>query len=233
MATDYRPREEHLPEPYLRVTNSLRFAPLHDAAEALLRALESMFRVTRTEGYGLDLELERKRKLVRPTIKLLPDNPEAAPLVVAFSSFPGLLVRAGRWYITALPACGCDACGESVEGEEKRLLSIVGHIVTGQFEEAIHTPPVEDVWIEFNFGAQISPAADTHGIIQEQIWKRLVECLPELGQRERVIDAPGLSHHFGERTYSCDRGLAAQLIEERGGPSSYRWVQWPKLASST
>lgn len=40
----------------------------------------------------------------RPRIRLRPRDPGAAPIVVAFTTFPGLSVRAGRRYTDAFPA---------------------------------------------------------------------------------------------------------------------------------
>ncbi len=50
---------------YSRATNSERFASLHDVAAELLYRLELEFDVERTEGHGLDPELEEGCKLAR------------------------------------------------------------------------------------------------------------------------------------------------------------------------
>ena len=144
-------------EAYSRVTNPERFAPLHDIAEETLDRLVSTFRVKRMEGCGLDPELEHRYKLARPTVKLLPQEPLAAPVVVAFSVFPGLHVRFGRWYLTAFPNYGCDACAETAEGEEERLRSLVGNVTAGCFREAICIPAVGDPWIESEFWSELRP----------------------------------------------------------------------------
>ena len=91
-------REGPPEDAYGRVTNPERFGPLHDAALEMIGRLEDGFEVERTEGYGLDEELESKRGLARPSIKLSPTDPEAAPVTVVFTDFPGLFVRFGRWY---------------------------------------------------------------------------------------------------------------------------------------
>jgi hypothetical protein len=59
-------------EAYSRVTNPERFAPLHDVAAELLDRLELEFDAERTEGYGLDPELEEGCKLARPSVTLVP-----------------------------------------------------------------------------------------------------------------------------------------------------------------
>ena len=127
-------------EAYSRVTNLERFLPLHDAVLEMLAALEQRFDVERVEGYDLDEELQF-RELVRPTVTLRPTDPEAAPMTVAFTDFPGLSVRFGRWYIEPFPSCGCDACAEDAEGETERLTELVDCVTTGGFREAVVYSP--------------------------------------------------------------------------------------------
>ena len=46
------------------------------------------------------------------TVRLQPSSGTGARLTVAFTTFPGLLVRFGKWHVEAYPSCGCDACDE-------------------------------------------------------------------------------------------------------------------------
>lgn len=136
---------------YSRVTNPERFQPLHPAMLEIIGRLENVFEVERTEGYGLDEELEKGLGLARPDVRLTPKDPEAAPIVVAFSTFPGLYVRFGRWYIEPFPDCGCDACDESAEAETERLEDIVDDVTAGRIRESIETPLLSFMgsgWIE-------------------------------------------------------------------------------------
>jgi len=80
-------------EAYSRVTNPERFASLHDSAAGWLHRLERDFESERREAYGLDPELEHDCNLSRPSVALLPCDVGAAPLIIAFSDFPGLRVR--------------------------------------------------------------------------------------------------------------------------------------------
>ena len=140
--------------PYSRVTNPERFRPLHTAVLETIDWLETRFEVERSEGYGLDEEMERGLDLARPDVRLTPKDPDAAPMVVAFSTFPGLYVRFGRWYIEPFPGCGCDACDESAEGEIERLTYMIDDVTAGRFREAIETPLVSFMgsgWIETRF----------------------------------------------------------------------------------
>ena len=106
----------------------------------IIGRLEKDFDVERTEGYGLDAELERGLEAARPHVRLDPRDPEAAPIAVVFSTFPGLNARFGRWFTESFPSCGCDACDESAEGEIERLNEIVDDVVAGRFCEAIRRP---------------------------------------------------------------------------------------------
>ena len=128
------------PEAYSRVTNPERFASLHNVAAELLDRLELEFDAERARGYGLDPELEQGCKLARTTETLVPRDGGAAPIVVTYSAFPGVRVRYGRWYITASPSCGCDACDQTAESEIERLKSLIDNLTVGRFREAIRTP---------------------------------------------------------------------------------------------
>ena len=137
------------PEAYSRVTNSERFRPLHDFALTLLAQLHASFDVDRIEGYGLDSELE-VGDLARPSVRLVPRDSKAAPLAVAFTTFPGLKVRAGHWCTPAFPACGCDACDETANDETVRLTEMIDDVVAGRFREGIAIPPMGEGWQEWD-----------------------------------------------------------------------------------
>ena len=128
------------PEAYSRVTNAERFRPLHPAMLEIISRLESDFEVERTEGYGLDEELEKGLELAGPLVRLIPRDPDAASITVAFSTFPSLYVRFGRWCKEPFPDCGCDACDLTAEGEIERLNEMVDDVIAGRFREAIECP---------------------------------------------------------------------------------------------
>jgi hypothetical protein len=85
-----------------------RFAVLHDAADRLLDGLTERYMVERRETKEL---LGADQGLVR-MVRLIPRTPTAGPLAIAFTDFPGLHVRLGRWWSEDLPGCGCDVCDE-------------------------------------------------------------------------------------------------------------------------
>ena len=126
-------------EAYSRVTNPERFQPLHAAATELLDRLEREFGVERLEGHDADDELGRVR-LARPPIKLVPHDPQAAPIVVAYTDFPGLHLRFGSWHTESFPNCGCDACDETADGSIEEMIRMVEAVVSGGFRESIQVP---------------------------------------------------------------------------------------------
>ena len=152
--------EQAPPEAYSRVTDPERFRALHGFAVRLLSRLEATFDVERLEGYGLDPELEEKSDLVRPSVKLLPRSPDAAPMVLVFTAFPGLDVRFGRWRTEAFPDCACDACDETADGEAARLSGMVDDVTAGRFREAIGLPLVGRAWQESEFWSPRSGSKD-------------------------------------------------------------------------
>ena len=128
-------------EAYSRVTNPERFQPLHDAATELLDRLEREFAVERVEGLDADDELGRE-SLARHPIKLVPQDPQAAPIVVAFTEFPGVHFRFGSWRTEPFPNCGCDACDEKPDELIEAMTRMVEAVVSGGFREAIRVPPL-------------------------------------------------------------------------------------------
>jgi hypothetical protein len=133
-------------EAYSRVTNPERFRPLHGFAERLVNILEQDYDVARDEGQGLDGELERVG-MARPTVRLRPQSPDAGALTIAFTSFPGLCVRLGHWFVEPIPGCGCDACDETAEQGRRRLEWMVGALTSGRVTESIKLGVWGDGWL--------------------------------------------------------------------------------------
>lgn len=114
-------------------TGTARFAVLHDAAEQLLDDLHERYIVERRESKE---QLGPEDALVR-MVRLIPRTPAAGPLAVAFTDFPGLMVRLGRWWAEVLPACGCDACGEDPAELIGTLRSQVDALIEGGLWERV------------------------------------------------------------------------------------------------
>ncbi len=200
-------------EAYSRVTNPERFRPLHQAVLEMLDALEARFDVERVEGHGLDEELESRSRdpAARPGIALKPIGPEAAPVTVIFTEFPGLAIRFGRWYTDFFPGCGCDACDESAKGESERLTELMDSVTSGGFREAeFYSQPV----LPFDLGrkARIAYAAIKPG-------DKIIEGDPPFrtGGTHRTAEfrGPSLRMRSGE---SIDGGHPSLLLD---------WKPWP------
>ncbi len=162
------------PEAYGRVTNPKRFAVLHDVATQLLQQLARDFDVERSEGYGIDPEVERGIRLARPTVTLTPRDGTAAAVAVAFSAFPGLRVRFGRWCTVTFPGCGCDACNENPDDEVIRLKWTVTSVIEGRFFEAIQIG-VTDASTEWAFWSSDRSEHATVSGHREQVQNLLTE----------------------------------------------------------
>jgi hypothetical protein len=134
----FRP-EGPAPDSYSRVTDAARFQGLHRVALDRIQQLESKFSVRRIEPYDRDADLATAQP-ARATVQLQPTDSSAAPISVAFTTFPGILVRAGQWTLQAFPACGCDACAETMDGESQRFLELIDDVVAGRFRESITIP---------------------------------------------------------------------------------------------
>ncbi len=108
--SDYRWGDKGPPlEAYSRVTNPERFEPLVPAILSIATQLDETYDVERVEKLGIDPEIERSPfDAQRPTISFTPRNRHAAPVTIAFSSFPGIHARFGRWTTSAYP--GCNFC---------------------------------------------------------------------------------------------------------------------------
>lgn len=139
--------EEQPENLYSSVTNPERFRPLYELALNLVAQLEAGFDVDRVEGYGLGSELEEDFELDRPPIKLTPRGSSSAPVPVAFTAFPGIAIRVGRWHSKWFPNCGCDACDETAEEEFSKFAEIV-EAASGWFSERLVVSRFGDAWAE-------------------------------------------------------------------------------------
>jgi len=158
---------------YSRVTNPERYAPLHDMASELLDRLESEFDVESVTGYGLDPELE-DRQLARPSRRLTPRAPNAAPVVVSFTTFPGVSARFGRWHSEAFPECGCDACDESVAEAFERLEDFVAGVTAGMFRESLRGARLGDGWLSYELIVPRGGRRSGEGRIERTRAKRML-----------------------------------------------------------
>ena len=138
-------REGPPDEAYSRVTEPERFAPLHGWALEAVARLQTEYEVTLDEGGVTDADLERS-PLSRPLMKLTPIHDSSAPITIAFTDFPGLGIRVGRWLTDWFPSCGCDACDEMPEDAFEGLTELLSDVVAGRFRESLYLEPTGDGW---------------------------------------------------------------------------------------
>jgi hypothetical protein len=124
---------EAKPEDYSRVTDPGRYAVLHDSAARLLDDLVERYIVERRESKEA---LEPAGEPVR-VVRLIPHTPAAAPLAIAFTDFPSVVLRLGRWYAESLPGCGCDACAEQPDDLIAEMYAQVDALVEGGLWERV------------------------------------------------------------------------------------------------
>jgi len=139
------------PEAYSRVTNPERFLPLHAFALALLDRLTLEYDVIRTDAFARMPDMTRFEQARLP-VTLTPVASEAAPIAIAFTTFPSLVVRCGKWSAMGLPDCGCDACAATAEREAERLEQLLGDVVAGRFREELRIPLFGRAGVRWSFG---------------------------------------------------------------------------------
>ena len=139
------PDAQPLDEAYSKATNPERFLPLHQWALETVARLQGAYELALEEGMGLDEELERT-PLARPTIKLTPKQVSCAPVTIAFTDSPGLVVRVGRWATEVFPSCICDVCDERPEEEFERFMELLSDVVAGRFRESMRLQPDGSGW---------------------------------------------------------------------------------------
>jgi Family of unknown function (DUF6226) len=145
------PAPETDPEAYSRVTNPERFLSLHTFALGLLDRLTLEYDVIRTEAFTLTPNMTPFEQ-PHPPVTLTPNASQAAPIAIAFTTFPSLVVHYGKWLAEGFPACGCDACAATAEREEERLEVLVGDVVAGRFREELRMPLFGRPAIHWSFG---------------------------------------------------------------------------------
>ncbi|WP_296667906.1 DUF6226 family protein, partial [Demequina sp.] len=119
-----------------------RFAPLVDVANALIEHLASTYDVDvhTTEGLpdGAPDALRRYEhgqvRIARATT-FVPRHEMSAPLVIAETTFPSVVVAMGAVGLESSPPCGCDACDEAIEFCAEELENLVFSVVEGRYQE--------------------------------------------------------------------------------------------------
>jgi hypothetical protein len=117
-------------EAYSRVTDPERFAPLVDAADALVADLVATYDVV-----AEPVTVEGALRAVRLTPRT------GAPLTVGVTEFPSVAIARGHWGSGAIPQCGCDACDEDAASAIEALRELVTETVAGEFSETLTEHP--------------------------------------------------------------------------------------------
>src|SRR2546423_8628430 len=139
------------PEAYSRVTNPERFLSLHTFALALLDRLALEYEVVRTDAFTL-MPTMTPFEQARTPVTLTPIAREAAPVAIAFTTFPSLVVRYGKWSAMGFPNCGCDACAATAAREGEQLEQLLGDVVAGDFREELQIPLFGRANVHWPFG---------------------------------------------------------------------------------
>ncbi len=129
------------PEAYSRLTDPERFAPVVAEADRLVRELSHAYDARVEHGGALPWEaVDGPGPEVVRAVRLVPAV--GAPLVVAVTTLPGVVLWAGAWTGPELfPSCGCDACDESAAEVVEHLHEWLGGVVRGGLVERLDRWP--------------------------------------------------------------------------------------------
>jgi hypothetical protein len=175
------PRWDHDAPPleaYSRVSNPERFRPLHAHALAVIERLTAAYAVVRRDAFtplpGMS-PFAHARSPVTLTPTAGSPGP-GAPLAFAFTAFPSVIVRYGRWLAAPFPACGCDACGETADEEGERLERLVAAVVTDGLREELTIPWVGEARLRWWLGASAAAGHPSEAAFQvlPRAWARVL-----------------------------------------------------------
>lgn len=121
---------------YGRVTDPDRYRPLHAVADRIVEELTATHDVEIVPADPGSFGSTGQIDVVR-VVELVPADPEAATLAIAYTDFPGLMVRVGQWHVDAFPSCGCDACHEHPDEVERDLRWLVRTVTRGGSAESL------------------------------------------------------------------------------------------------
>ena len=136
---------------YSRVTRPDRYQMVVDAAHATMDRLQATHEVERSDGELGDLDPERWPRAVVTRL----DPSEGAPIVLGMTDFPGVIVRAGNWFVEGFPTCGCDACDEQPLDVVEALEEVVEGVIGGQFTEVLTKASVSFSFTAERGGTQV------------------------------------------------------------------------------
>ena len=123
-------------------THPERFAALHQVADALLEHLTSTYDVHLEQDSWFTREKLGDAPSTHRELQLTLASPMSAPLRLAWTDFPGVVVQAGLvarlvHQQQILPPCGCDACDDDLERLVQELEELVLAVAEGRFHERL------------------------------------------------------------------------------------------------
>jgi hypothetical protein len=137
-------------------SNPQRFAPLHLVADALIQHLTGTYAVTVSEDAAFAADLMHEPGDVLRAVRVVPANPDAAPLTFVYTSYPGVILHAGRLHDFPFPQCGCDGCDETAESAAQELEWTVLAVAAGGYAERVNPSA------QLPIGYEIVSADGTH-----------------------------------------------------------------------
>ncbi|HUQ18625.1 MAG TPA: DUF6226 family protein [Gemmatimonadaceae bacterium] len=152
--------ETQLPDEYTRVTNPERFRPLHDFARNFFERLANEYDVIESSEFELVPIIMQRFDYARPPITLTPQAREEAPISVAFTPFPSLVLRCGKFFSEPFPVCACDGCGRNADEEVDRLQRVLNPVIAGEFLEQVQLPLFGNAHVTYRLGRIDAP----HGL---------------------------------------------------------------------
>jgi hypothetical protein len=122
---------------YGRITDPTRYQVVVRAAMQLIDEFTVAYQVELPQG-GPELDPELCEGLaVDRVVKLEPPSEDAAPLTIVITTFPGVVIRAGRWRTAQYPTCGCDACDEQPDELAEDLARQLRAVAAGRLLEEL------------------------------------------------------------------------------------------------
>lgn len=109
--------------------------PLHPVALTLIEWLQSTFDVDVEQTRSAAMDLINVPDDVVQTVRIVPRNPDAAPLAFVLTGFPTVHLHAGLLQDFHFPSCACDACDEDLTSTAEDLEWTVRTIVAGGYSE--------------------------------------------------------------------------------------------------
>lgn len=220
-------REGPPEEAYSRVTNPERFRPLHGAALGLVERLRAEFDVEVEKGYDLPLPKIERRELDLPSVSLTPREPACAQIFIAFTDFPGIIIRLGKWKEDLFPNCGCDACDEDADEQIERMIEIFELVTGGGFLEAIRIPRfLGDGWVGSALKDMREPMTGPYGVARLESARRRGRLANyKVFRGERLETVLSSYERMSER-----RVERSKALEMTGGRLylEFDWKPWPR-----